>query len=467
MPVEATTSNRDQLATLRTRLSRLRTDAAAGRGSSADLADVRSQAITLSKAIDSQSTLSEGDDSASEQAVLVAQNAADLIKLVEGSNGGRRTSAEGPGQRMGGRGLDLSRATPLSAIMAADLDSLDDGGFSGIGEFLGAVRGQLSGVRADERLISYQATGQNRSSDPAGGFLVPDRFQAQIIQSEVDSEPWLALLNSYLVPDGAGDVVMPILADRDRSGEDIGGVELTRTSETGQIPLSTMTFESRRAILSKAGTRIRVSNELLQDNAVGMEGVINSVFAKAVSLRRALDFVGGTGVGEPMGLLTAAATYEQAKETSQASDTIIVANILKMWERLSPAVRSRAAWLSHPSTFSQLMSLTLNVGTAGSALMLVDASQQPRQTLLGAPVYFTEACELLGDKGDLLLFDPQSYLYLNKGLRIDMSRDFRFDYDEAEFRIILRDDGGPLYSSARTDVQGYSNSEYVTLAARA
>jgi HK97 family phage major capsid protein len=460
------TMAREQFTALRDRFNKLTAQARSGNmPSSADFADVRAAAIKASSAIDATDNPSEADEQTASEFVTLATAADAYVKLAE-RGGARATSAEGRGQTTGGRALDLSRAVPFSAITSASRADLDDGGFSGLGEFLGAIRNQRAGLQHDERL-QISAVGQNRSSDPAGGFLVPDAFQREIIMSETDAEPWLALLNSYRVPDGSGDVVRPSLSDRDRSGEDIGGVELTRTSETGTIPLSTMAFTSRRAILSKAGTRIRVSNELLQDSAVGMESAINNVFGKAVSLRRALDFVGGTGVGEPMGLLNAPALYEQAKETSQASDTIIVANILKMWERLSPAVRSRAIWLSHSSTFSQLMSLALNVGTAGSALMLVDASAQPRQNLLGAPVFFTEACELLGDKGDLLLFDPQSYLYLSKGLRIDVSSHFRFDSDETEYRIILRDDGGPLYNSARTDVQGYSNSEYVTLAARA
>ncbi|MCC6680610.1 MAG: phage major capsid protein [Phycisphaeraceae bacterium] len=446
-------------------------NANAGRGSLREFADLKHQALEVVNAVTAAGKDADDDDQrAADAALLIAQGAGGWMKSIPS---GPKCGPNNPGSTMRGFiGKDPLAALERGGInikdfISADAADLDDGGFASLGEFLRSVRDQRTGLRQDQRL--YQATGQNTLNDSAGGFLVPTLFQRELIMSQADEQPWLNLLNRFMVPDGVGSVTTPMLSDRDTSGEDIGGVELQRVAETGTVSLSTLVFKSRKSNLHKAGTRVRVSNELLTDNAVGFESALQGVFARAVSLRQALDFVSGSGTGEPLGFLNAnaAATYEQAKETSQVGDTIVYSNIVKMWTRLSPAVRSRAIWLAHPGVFQQLAYMTITVGTGGAPVMVMDVSAPAPQTLLGRPIYFTEACPLLGERGDINVFNPGSYTYTYKPLRIDLSRDFRFDTDETEFKIILRDDGGPTFDATRTDAQGFENSEFICLAERA
>lgn len=357
------------------------------------------------------------------------------------------------------------RPNTLKAWMSASAEAQDTGGFDSLGEFLTSVREQRTGRAVDERL-QYMAAGQSGASDPAGGFLLPDYFQRELIQTSLAMQPWLSQLNVFVLPDGQGrQVVTPMLADRDKSGKDVGGVALTRIGETGTIPLSTMAFKSRTATLGKAGTRVRMSNELLADSAVGVDAAVRNVFAQAVTIRQATDVLSGTGAGVPTGIVGSSATYEVAKESGQTADTINGTNLLKMRQRA--ADYGSCVWLLHQSAYLQVLNAHSALTNSDYPLFIHGNGTDVPDTLLGRPVYFTEAAQLPGDKGDVILANLAQYVYIVKPLRIDLSSDFRFDTDEVEYRIVLRDSGAPLHSSTRSDLRGYETSEFVTLAERA
>jgi len=408
--------------------------------------------------------------------------AEELKTEADGLEGAEEKLAQ---RRLGksGRGLDgglgkrfaeraQQHGIPIDQFLNADEADLDHGGFDSLGQFMRSVRDQQAGHRADSRL--GQADGlltMNQSSTtanaPSGGFLVPSFFQREIIQSVDESRPWLSLIRNFIVPDGVGDVVWPMAADRNRSGEDVAGLALSRTQETGTIPLSALKFKSRRASLTKAATRVKVSNELLEDSAIAMSEIITSLVAEAVAMRMALDILSGTGAGEPLGILNSDALYTVPKESGQSADTITYPNAVNMWSRLAGGVQDRSIWLTHPGAYPQITTMVLPVGTGGSAVFVANAQTDRPTAILGRPLYTTEACKLLGDKGDIVLFDPSKYVHAMRPLRIEASRDASFDTDETEFRIVMRDDGAPLYDQTRTDVRSYESSEFVTLAARA
>ena len=467
MPVSTDHNFTAQADAIRQRLSQLNTPK-----SKADCDDyffLKKQAFNLVKAIAATGATGGESGRLSDELVQIGESCDAIARALPARKLASRDPIGGGG-RYADDSLDATRAIPTSQFTKAA--NLDSGGFDSFGEFLASIRQQVAGIHFDDRLAELtapqgMAVGQTKSSDSSGGFLVPDFFQSVLVTSAIQAQPWLEQRQSFLVPDGQGDVIRPMLSDRNKSSESIGGVALSRTTESGQIPLSTAVFESRRDQLTKAATRVRLSNELLTDSAIGVDAAVTALFGQAVALRQALDMFRGSGTGEPTGFLKIGALYTVPKEVSQVGGTIVYQNIVKMVSRLSPAVFSRSIWLAHPGTIEQLSMMALNIGTSGTPIWLFNASSAPQTTLMGRPIYFTEAASLLGDLGDINLIDSQSYLYGQKRIRVDVSRDFRFDYDQSEFRLILRDAGGPIYGSTQRDVQNYEHSEFVTLAARA
>jgi HK97 family phage major capsid protein len=97
-------------------------------------------------------------------------------------------------------------------------------------------------------------------------------------------------------------------------------------------------------------------------------------------------------------------------------------------------------------------------------------SASPYSSLKGRPILTTEACNTLGDKGDIFLADLSKYMSAVKsgGVRTDVSMHLWFDQDMLAYRFILRVGGQPWWSSAISPRTGTNTrSCFVTLDERA
>jgi HK97 family phage major capsid protein len=75
---------------------------------------------------------------------------------------------------------------------------------------------------------------------------------------------------------------------------------------------------------------------------------------------------------------------------------------------------------------------------------------------MGRPVIATQACPVVGDKGDIILADLSKYLTVQKvgGIRSETSIHLWFDYDMTAFRFILRVAGQPWWNAYITPASG-------------
>ena len=92
------------------------------------------------------------------------------------------------------------------------------------------------------------------------------------------------------------------------------------------------------------------SNELLQDSAISMEALINSMFADALTYFEDDAFINGTGAGQPLGILNADAMVTVSAETGQSAGTILWENIVNMYSRMLPQSLGRAVWIASSSS---------------------------------------------------------------------------------------------------------------------
>lgn len=89
---------------------------------------------------------------------------------------------------------------------------------------------------------------------------------------------------------------------------------------------------------------------------------------------------------------------------------------------------------------------------------------------MGRPVVPTEACQTLGDKGDIILADLNQYLTATKtsGVRVETSIHLWFDYDITAFKFVMRVAGKSWFDAAIAPRNGsLTRSPFVTLAERA
>lgn len=284
-----------------------------------------------------------------------------------------------------------------------------------------------------------------------GGFLVPEEFRSQIMMLSLGDS--IVRPRATVIPMGSPRTHIPSVDETSRVSSVFGGIVVYRTEEGAELTESQAAFASVKLDVTKQTALAHVPNELVRDwGAFG--AFIDATLPAAVGFYEDLDFLKGTGAGEPLGALNDGngALITVSKESGQAASTIVWENVLKMYSRMLPSSVARAVWIASPDTFAELATMALSVGTGGSAVWLVDGTGTPQLTLLGRPVLMTEkAPAALGTAGDLNFVDFGMYLIGDyQTMTVDSSQHVKFTSDKTTFRVISRNDGRPWLNSAIT-----------------
>ena len=254
------------------------------------------------------------------------------------------------------------------------------------------------------------------------------------------------------------------------AGSRFGGIRFYRLGEGATIDKSKPTFRRKEIRPYKIAAIVYLTDELIQD-AAALEGHVNRLYPLEASYMMENELFNGTGAGESMGILNAAATISVAKETGQAANTVVFNNISKMWARMWAPARANAAWFIDQSIEPQLDTMAVPVGTGGVPVYLPAGglSGSPFSVLKGRPVIPVEYTAALGTVGDICLVDFGEYLGVSKGgMRTDSSIHVQFLTDEMVLRFITRYAAEPTWDKALTPRSGGDTlSPYVTLATRA
>jgi HK97 family phage major capsid protein len=347
-----------------------------------------------------------------------------------------------------------------------------NGVFADLPTFLDCANRTLRGREmSPENATAWRALATYQEKVPGdGGFLVPEEFRAELLRLSLESA--VVRPRARVIPMGSSTLRFPAVDSTTNAGSVFGGIVVYRTEEAAALVASQGSFGSIKLEATKQTALATVTNELVNDIGGGFGMYIQDMFPEAIAFAEDVDFLKGTGVGEPLGALTTTnpATIVVAKETGQVAATLLWENILKMYARMLPSSLARAEWVVTPDAFVQLATMALNVGVGGSAVWLTDAHGGPQLTLLGAPVVMTEkAPGVLGAQGDISFVDFGYYLIGDRqSMSLETSDHVGFRNDTTDFRIIQRNDGRPWLQSAITPQNGGPTmSPFVQLAVRA
>jgi HK97 family phage major capsid protein len=271
-----------------------------------------------------------------------------------------------------------------------------------------------------------------------------------------------------VVPMETLTVPFPMIDTTSNASNIYGGVTAYWTEEAASLTDSSPTFGRVKLEAKKLTAYSEIPNELFSDSIISLEMFINEIFPEAIAWFEDLAFIGGSGVGEPLGFLNATATVNVTKETGQAASTLVWENIVKMYARMLPSSLDSAVWIAHIDTFPELATMALSVGTGGSAIWLNNGVQGPPMTILGRPVLFTEKVNSVGTAGDINFVDLSYYLIGDRqAIQADTSPHYRFQNDQTTVRFIERVDGRPWIQNAITPNQGSNTlSPFVALETR-
>jgi HK97 family phage major capsid protein len=336
-------------------------------------------------------------------------------------------------------------------------------GFSSFGEFASALISQAVNHTMDDRLrigAAAPSTYGNEASGTDGGFAVPPTYGNEIWQMSLEEDAFLPLTDN--MPIGGNSMVFP---SDETTPWGTDGVRAYWEGEAEAANATKPKLNPNSMRLKKLMALVPMSDELLQD-APALSSYLMRKVGESIRYKTNDAIINGNGVGRPMGMSVAASLVTQAKEGSQVADTIVAANITKMFSRLiNPG---RGYWLINPDAYPQLPLLTIGdqpmyVGPNG----LQNASGG---TLLGRPVILTDTCQTLGNLGDIAFANFGMYRTLTKtsGLETATSMHLYFDAAATAFRAVFRIDGQPVLKSAITPPNSaVTRSNFVNLAERA
>lgn len=331
-------------------------------------------------------------------------------------------------------------------------------------EFLNTVwHGARLGADGREKLARINDYQEKIPSE--GGFMVPEEFRTDLlIQSLTDS---VVRPRAQVIPMSSETLRYPKIDETSRVSSVYGGLIVYRTEEGADLVESQAAFSSLKLEATKQTLLSHVTNELIRDWPA-FQAFINATYPPAMAFFEDIDFLSGTGVGEPLGVLSPgnSALIIVPGRGGQTAATIVWQNVLDMYSRMLPASLSRAVWLASPDTFVELATMALNVGTGGSAVWLPDGTGTPTLTLLGRPVIMDEkAPGKLGVQSDLSFVDFSMYLIGDRQMTtVASSEHVKFTSDKTTFRVISRNDGRPWLDAAITPHNnGPTLSPFVTL----
>jgi HK97 family phage major capsid protein len=343
--------------------------------------------------------------------------------------------------------------------------------FRSFGEQLQAIfnYSMTRGATVDNRLVRAP-TGAGEVDPTGGGFLVQTDFQQAIFLLAHDMGEILKRVNKIPVSETANGIKVNAVDESSRAtGSRWGGVQSYWIDEGTTVTNTKPKFRRVEFDLKKLMSVMYMTDELLQDSTA-LTSIAGQAFSEEIMFMTEDAVYEGTGAGQPLGILNCPALVTVAKQTGQASGTVLKENIDGMWQRMWARSRKNAVWYINQDIEPQFFSLVQVVGTAGAPVYLPPGgySESPYATLFGRPVIVNEYSAALGSPGDIMLADLSQYTLIDKGgVQAATSMHIAFLTDEMVFRITYRVDGRPMWHQPITPFKGSNTrSPFIVLAQR-
>lgn len=420
----------------------------------------------------------------SPEAVLGALNAsAQERETLIGENRGLSPQIEAERERR-----DAARTAPaipvdelaLAAQAAIPAEPKAPKPFRSLGQQLQAVaNAALNPGRAlDPKLAAIEdfqraqaaITGASELVGSDGGFLVQTDFSNELMDSVFTESVLAALADTREIGANSNGVKFNVIDETSRAtGSRYGGVRVYWLAEGGQKTASRPKLAQQELYLQKAAAMYVATDELLGDTTA-LESFARPAIISEFAFEVDDAMFRGTGVGKPLGILSADSLVSVTKETGQTAATFVYENALAMFARIHPRSLTKAAWYINQEVYPQLWSMAHVIGVGGVPAFVAPGGvgAAPGGTLLGRPVVPIEYASALGTVGDVTLADWSQYVLIRKGgIEEASSIHVYFDTDETAFRWVLRINGRPWRKSVVTPYKGSATtSPFVVLQTR-
>lgn len=180
--------------------------------------------------------------------------------------------------------------------------------------------------------------------DSSGGYLVPEEYDTRLIQGLTD-ENILRKLGTIIKTSGEHKI-------------NIAGTKPAAAwiEEGEALSFGDATFNQVILDAHKLHVAVKVTEELLYDNAFGLENYLIDQFAKALGNAEEDAFLNGNGVGKPLGIFATTGGGEVAV-TSASSTAISYDEVVNLVYALKRPYRKNAKFILNDQTIAALRKL--------------------------------------------------------------------------------------------------------------
>lgn len=303
--------------------------------------------------------------------------------------------------------------------------------------------------------------GMNTQTGADGGYAIQVDFANRIMDSMVQQSEILNRIDRYQVSANANEVYVTMVNETTTANV-FGGIQCYVVEEGAQIPTTKPSLKQIRLGLKKLAALAYVTDEQMRDSTF-TGALLERGFALAMARQREKEIITNV-IANP-------GTTVIAKESGQSADTVVGKNFLKMRNALISTSRRNAIWTMHPDVSAELPEMYLSGAHTDKFIYMPEngISVQGYDRLFGREIIESDFCSALGDKGDVLYWNPFEYLEVFKGgVETAASIHVAFDTAQMAFRAISYVNGMCKYDQGISLVNSNTlRASYVTLADRA
>ena len=199
----------------------------------------------------------------------------------------------------------------------------------------------LNALRTNFRQISNVLS---EGIDANGGYLVPEEYDSRLIDA-MSEENIIRKLGHTITTSGEHKI-------------NIAGTKPAAAwiDEGGSLTFGDATFSQINLDAHKLHVAVKVTEELLYDNAFGLDNYLIDQFAKALSNAEEDAFLNGDGVGKPLGIFADKGGGEVAITTASAT-AITADEVINLVYSLKRPYRKNAKFIMNDQTIAVLRKL--------------------------------------------------------------------------------------------------------------
>lgn len=275
-------------------------------------------------------------------------------------------------------------------------------------------------IKTDDTIAAkatlVEGTGAN------GGFLVPRDFATQIVDKR--DESWIGAklgVQRYTTDRQIFDI-----ADQNEKAD------FAFVAESGSANFDEPTFSQSAIQVYTSSLAMKISNQLLRDQAMDLEGFLTREIGRAYARHLNQYMITGTGSSQPYGVLARATVFETLTTVAgiSAANVINIAHKLPSWYSDDSGA---VGWVMQNSTLGAIRSLATNF------FAFQPTPMGGMDSLYGKPYAISDKISALGASNKCIIYGNWNYYAFVENLGLEISRNpylYQANYQTALFTTI-------------------------------